>query len=224
MQLHGSHLLGLVRAGAYALYGKPQFPVGGTDEVYGINTARYLADAGDADQLVLSLYGQLAAAMTPGTFVGGEADSVAPDRGRYLRTTYLPPNAASNAAFLTKLRLMLVHETRDSHGEPNGLQLAYATPRAWLEPGKRVAVRQMPTSAGPVSFELEAHASSVDAVIEVPSRQPLPRLLLRLRLPRGKRIVSVRVDGSPFRSFDPSTGTIDLTGRTGTVDVVAATP
>ena len=86
MQLHGSRLLGLVRAGAYALYGREApFPVSGTDQVYGINVSRFLADRGEADQLVLSLYGQLAAAMTPGTFVAGEAASVAPVPGRRAR-------------------------------------------------------------------------------------------------------------------------------------------
>jgi hypothetical protein len=45
LSLHGSRLLGLVRAGAYALYGQSVvFPTSGTDEVYGINVARFLAD------------------------------------------------------------------------------------------------------------------------------------------------------------------------------------
>ena len=35
MLRHGSRLLGLVRAGAYALYGQPVYPVSGTDQVYG---------------------------------------------------------------------------------------------------------------------------------------------------------------------------------------------
>ncbi len=62
---HGSRLLGVVRAGAYALYPDPVFPTSGTDQVYGINVARFLADNDEADQLVLSLYGSLAVAMTP---------------------------------------------------------------------------------------------------------------------------------------------------------------
>jgi hypothetical protein len=56
MLLHGSRLLGLVRAGGYALYGRaPRPPVSGTDQVYGNNVARFLADNDQADQLVLSL-------------------------------------------------------------------------------------------------------------------------------------------------------------------------
>jgi hypothetical protein len=223
MRLHGSRLLGLVRAGAYALYVKPTFPVGGTDEVYGINVARFLADNDEADQLVLGLYGQLAVAMAPGTFVGGEAASVAPVRGAYHRTTYLPPNSASNGAFLTKLRLMLVHEPRDADGEPSDLQLAFSTPRGWLRPGKQIAVREMPTSFGPVSYELSASAGSLRARIDVPRGRTPARLALRLRLPDGRRITAVRVGGRPHTRFDPGTGTIDLTGERGRIELVATT-
>ena len=51
----------------------PLSPTSGTDEVYGINASRFLADMDEPEQLVLSLYGQLAAGMTPDTFVAGEA-------------------------------------------------------------------------------------------------------------------------------------------------------
>ena len=55
LELHGSLLLGLVRAGAYAFYGRAPTPrARGTDEVYGVNLARFLADIGQADQLVLA--------------------------------------------------------------------------------------------------------------------------------------------------------------------------
>ncbi|MGZ8694432.1 MAG: hypothetical protein ACXWYS_03230, partial [Gaiellaceae bacterium] len=145
MQRHGSRLLGLVRAGAFALYGRsPHFPESGTDQVYGINAARFLALNDEPDQLVLSLYGQLAAGMTPGTFVAGEAASVASIAGQWHRSMYLPPNGAANAAFLETLRLMLVYEPLDRQARPLGLELAFATPRAWLAPGRRIAVHRLP--------------------------------------------------------------------------------
>ncbi len=214
---HGSRLLGTVRAGAYALYPNPVFPTGGTDQVYGINVARFLADNDEPDQLVLSLYGMLGIAMTPETFVSGEAASVAPLEGLYHRAMYLPPNGASNAAFLTTLRSLLVHETRAPDGAPRGLQLAFATPRAWLDPGKRIAVDRMPTSFGPVSFGLEAQQGLVQATIELPDRQP-QAVQLRLRLPRGKRIAAVTIGGRPFGRFDGET--LDLSGLRGKVELV----
>jgi hypothetical protein len=217
---HGSRLLGLVRAGAYALYRDPVFPTSGTDQVYGINVARFLADNNQPDQLVLSLYGHLAAGMTEGTFVSGEAATVAPLAGSYFRSMYLPPNGASNAAFLTTLRMMLVHERTDSRGVPVGLELAFATPRTWLEPGRRIVVSGTPTSFGPLSFALEAFEGSVHARVTVPERAHQHRLKLRLRLPRGRHISSVTLDGRPFTSVDRTTRTLDLSGRRGTLELV----
>jgi hypothetical protein len=217
---HGSRLLGLVRAGAYALYREPVFPTSGTDQVYGINVARFLADNDKPDQLVLSLYGHLGAGMTEGTFVSGEAASVAPLGGSYYRSMYLPPNGASNAAFLTTLRMMLVHERTDSKGDPVGLELAFATPRTWLKPGRRIVVSGAPTSFGSVSFALDAFESSVRARVTVPERGPLQRLKLRLRLPRGRAISSVTLGGRPFTSVDRTTETLDLSGRRGTLELV----
>jgi hypothetical protein len=199
LQLHGSLVLGLVRAGAYALGGG-----GGTDEVYGNNVSRFLADNDEPDRLVLSLYGQLAAAMTPDTFVQGEGATLT---GRY-RAMYLPPNAAGNAAFLETLRLLLVHETN------RGVELAFATPRAWLEPGKRLSVTNVPTSFGKVSYELAAKGGTIEGTVEPPERGTLK---LRIRLPHGGRIARVTVDGAPWRRFHGET--IDLSGRRGTLEM-----
>jgi hypothetical protein len=220
MQQHGSRLLGLVRAGAYALYGGAAFPKSGTDQVYGNNVSRFLADNDHPDHLVLTLYGALAAAMAPGTFVAGEAASVAPLGDSRLRSTYLPPNGASNAAFLETTRLMLVHETTGADGATDGLELAYATPRAWLRPGRRVAVRSLPTSFGPVSFSLAARAETVRASVDVPASTTPQTLRLRLRLPDGRRITSVLLDGRSYARFDPRMAVIDLSGRTGRLELV----
>ena len=153
---HGSRLLGLVRFRAFNESGKPGYRTPGSDDVYGMNVARFLADEDQPDQLVLSLYGKLAAGMTPNTFVSGEGSTISPADGEYYRSMFRPPNAPNNTFFLETLRLLLVHETRDALGSPNGLQLAFATPRAWLAPGKRIAVRRVLTSFGPLSYTLDA--------------------------------------------------------------------
>ena len=224
---HGSRMLGLVRAGAYSLYGRDAaHPTSGVNPVYGVNAARFLADNDRPDQLVLSLYGQLAVGMTPGTFVSGEAASVSPLRGEYYRSTYLPPNAASNASFLETLRLMLVHETRGPTGAPNGLELAFATPRAWLEPGKRIAVDDLPTSFGPVSFAITRFEDRVRVRVEVPGRERIRSLNLRLRLPRGDRVLRATLDGRRLRVGGDGE-TLDLSGRRGALfleAVVARAP
>ena len=157
---------------------------------------------------MLSLYGQLAAAMSPGTFVAGEAASVAPAPGLRERAMYLPPNGAANAAFLETLRLLLVHETADR------LELAFSTPRAWLAPGRRIAVANAPTRFGPVVVRdrrAGAHGGRDGADRRGASS---PRTLaIRLRLPAGARIRSVSLNGHRYARFDPATGTIELSGR-----------
>jgi hypothetical protein len=224
MQLHGSRLLGLVRAGAYALYGlNPASPESGFNSVYGLNVARFLADNDQPEQLVLSLYGQLAVGMTPGTFVAGEAVSVAPLAGQYFRSTYLPPNGASNGSFLETLRLMLVHEIGEPGGSPRGLELAFATPREWLQPGRKISVRRAPTSFGPISFSIRAAHAAVYATIDAPSGTTPRELALRLRLPLGRRVAAVVVNGKASTAFDERTGTIFLPTRDPHLEIVART-
>jgi hypothetical protein len=217
--LHGSRLLGLVRAGSYALYGPDApFPTSGTDQVYGLNVSRFLAANDRPDLLVLSLYGQLAAGMTPGTFVAGEAASVTPLPGAAARSMYLPPNGAANASFLGTLRLLLLHERVDAIGRPVGLELAYATPRAWLAAGKRISVRDAPTSFGPLSYSIRSSRRHVRVSVAVPRRPGLQTLRLRLRLPRGDRIESVTVDG---RRVAVRGATIELPPLPGRHELVA---
>lgn len=217
---HGSRLLGLVRSDDAKLYGRPVYPVSGTDQVYGLSVSRFLADDDRPDQLVLSLYGMLAAAMTPGTFVAGEGASVAPLRDELDRTMLLPPNSGANASFLETLRLMLVHETRDVEEAPSGLELGYSTPRGWLGPGKTIRVDGAPTSFGPVSYSLRRRGDEVHASLLVPAG--VPYLRLRLRLPAGTCIGSVRARGHAV-PFDAPSGTIDLSGRSGRIDLRATT-
>ena len=216
LRLHGSRFLGLVRAGAYRL-AAGEAAVSGTDQVYGVNVVRFLADDDHPDDLVLSLYGTLAAALTPGTYVSGEAASVTPLRGLRNRTMYLPPNNDGAAAFLETLRLMLVHESRGPAGGPVGLQLAFSTPRAWLADGKSIVVRNAPTSFGPVSYSVARRGRDVRIVVDPPPSLP-DRLELRLRLPSGERIAHVGA------AFDRTTGTIELPKRRGefTLDATLA--
>jgi hypothetical protein len=218
MSSHGSRLLGLVRAGAARLYPTGPPTSSGIDQVYGIDVARFLADADAPDELVLSLYGALAGAMTPGTFVSGEAATVVPLRGERLGSMYLPPNGGTSTSFLETLHVGLVHEHRDARGRPTGLELAFATPRAWLGDGKRIEVQRAPTSFGPVSYAVRRRGNVVRVEVDTPAA---PSVRLRLRLPSGVRIVRVQTAGRPL-GFDPASGTIHLpSGRARTLELVA---
>jgi hypothetical protein len=228
----GSFLLGLVRfdyyptgPGAVRCDGFPGLKAPGTDNVYGVDRSRFLADLDRPDLLVLALYGQLAHGMTRGTFVSGEGATIGavppgacpgePD-GEYYRSMYLPPSSTSNAFFLTTLRELLAHWDLDADGRPVALHLAYSTSRAWLADSKRIAVRDLPTPFGQLTYSIDSHLAGgyLDVELTVPRRQPIADLRLRLRLPPGHKPALARVGVTTLR---PQGETFDLSGRTGTL-------
>ena len=200
--------------------GEDALPVTGTDQVYGLAVARFLADNDQPDRSCSA--STACSARNDARDVrlrrGGDGRSA---QGRGFRSMYLPPNAASNSAFLETLRLMLVHETTAPNGRPVGLELAFRTPRGWLAAGKSVAVRESPTSFGPLSYEIDAGFGQITATVDVPERRPPLTMKLRLRVPAGHRVLGVRVDGKR-RPFDRKTATVDLSGLRGTLSIVAA--
>jgi hypothetical protein len=234
---HGSRLLGGVRS-----------RLAGVADVYGVEQAKMLADNDQADQLVLSLYGNLVHGRTPGTFIAGEVANVGPVAHRWpekigycqavqpcnppevpnawspmdsYRAMYRPPNSANNTAFLSILRNMLVHEvTNDAH-VPRGLKLAFATPRSWLENGKEIAVGRAPTFLGRVSYRVHSALARnvVTATVRVPERKKPGMLQLRLRVPPPKRMIAVTVNGRRHERFDPRREVINLTGLRGKLNI-----
>jgi hypothetical protein len=203
---HGSRFLGVTRSDAHIVYANKPYG-SGLGQVYGLSMSRFLADNSQYDQLDLSLYGMLAIGMTPGTYISGEAISLVPVEGTYYRKMYMPPNSGANASFLETLRLLLLHERRGPKGAPAGLDLAFATPRAWLAGGKTISVTAAPTSFGPVSYSLERTGSTIAVELTLP---PRANARLRLRLPAGEHIGSVSAG-----KLDRVTSTIDLRGHDG---------
>lgn len=88
-------------------------------------------------------------------------------------------------------RMMLVREA-----ETGGIDYATATPRAWLQDGKKVAFEDGATYYGNTSMEIVSKAASgkIVATINTPDRKDVP-LRLRLRHPEAKSIKSVTVNG-----------------------------
>jgi len=213
--------------------------------VYEVEQLKFLADNDEADQIVLTFYGKLAHGMTRNTFIAGESHNIGPmltkwpscrgqagcvppsvDAGwapdEYYRAMYLPPNTANNATFLNALRTMLVRTASDKLELPRGLKLAYATPRGWLEQGKTVRIAGVPTEFGTLAYEITSAIEhhQVHAVVDVPSRDPIESLSLRLRVPKGYGMVNVHVNGKEWKAFDAAAETVDLSGLTGRVTVV----
>jgi hypothetical protein len=119
--------------------------------------------------------------------------------------------------FLERFRLMLLMEDGES------LWLARATPRAWLEQGKKISVKNAPSVFGTVAYEIvsDIDHGKITATVEMPSRGRPQAILLRLRHPQAAPIKSVTVDGKSWPNFKPDKETIDLKGLKGKVIVVA---
>jgi hypothetical protein len=129
------------------------------------------------------------------------------------------PNDKSHgrAVFLSNFRNMLVMELGDA------LWLARATPRAWLEQGKRISVKNSPTYFGTLAYRIVSDVDNgrINATVEMPARTPPKTVVLRLRHPKSAPIKGVTVNGEEWKDFNKEKETIELKGLTGTVAVAA---
>ena len=219
LQQKGGLCMGIVRAratpGNFWVYG-PRL-----NDLYGTRYVLTLLERDEPDRALVSFYGKLAQGMTRDTFIGCEGSSIgAVDQ--FGRQMYLPPNSTANSNYLQQLRYLLVQDyDTDDDGRAETLRLAFATPRAWLADGKRIAVKRAPTEFGEVSFVIQSalKAGHVDAEIDLPPRAAPSKIYLRLRLPDGKKIASAKA-GDVDVKVDRGE-TIDLSGQKGNVKVAA---
>lgn len=219
---HGSFLLGMQRFNYYPTAigevtpgGLPGYRTSGVDNQYGVSSTELLADLDKPDDIVLALYGKLVHGMTRGTFISGEGETVGPVDGEYYRSIYLPPASFNNDYFLTVLRRMLIHVT-ETDASPDGLRLAFSTPRGWLEDGKQISVSDAPTPFGDLAYAIRSHTDDgyVDVDLQIPNERPISDLQLRLRLPAGLKISEVQVVGAPDQQVPFEGDTLTLTGMT----------
>lgn len=145
-------------------------------------------------EFILSYYSILAHGTSPGTWISVESASL--DGSKF--APYATPSQL-NIPLLTKW--MLVFEDPD---EPV-LWLAKATPRSWLENGKTVSVAGAPTRFGTVGYELRSDIAKgkISGSVSLPAGPNAPTVHVRVRVPGGKAIKSVRVNGRPWKGFDP---------------------
>jgi len=108
-----------------------------------------------------------------------------------------PPS--TDGAWFELYRNMLIHEL------DNGtLLLLQATPRKWLEDGKRIDIERAPTYYGQLSMSVESKAASgqLTAQIEMPERRKPKQLIVRFRHPQDKPMQSVTVNGRRWHNFN----------------------
>jgi len=163
-------------------------------------------EADDVPNFIRSMLNQYAVDIMPGEYTFRE------------HTTGGPPDKIfEESAFLERFRMMLVMEDGD------WLWLARATPRAWLEHGKKISVKNAPTHFGTVSYEIVSDIDNgrITATVEMPSRKPPKAVLLRFRHPRSSPIKSATVNGKPWKDFDSRKEVIRLTGAKTKTRIVA---
>lgn len=162
------------------------------------------------DEFLMLYYGLIAHGYTRGTWSAFECVDL--DRDRAEHTPYAGP-AQLVVAPLTKWMLVF-DDVKDDR-----LWLAKATPREWLENGRRIAVTDAPTRFGTVTFELESHIDDgyvAGAVTLVPNPAGTPsEFLLKLRLPNGAAITAVEIDGMPSDAFDTGSESVLLPAGAG---------
>jgi hypothetical protein len=149
---------------------------------------------------------------TPATPVGPAAYEFFEHPGRWA-----VDKTFEEAVFLQRLRNLLVME------QDCALWLARATPRAWLEQGKKISVKNAPTYYGTVAYEIvsDVDHGQITATVEMPSRKAPKEVVLRFRHPKSAPIKGVTVNGKPWTEFNKDKETIALRGLTGTVAVTA---
>jgi len=172
-------------------------------------TAYLLRD--DAKAVVRAFYSYMACAFSHSVFE--------PVEHRWCWGQYFGP-PSTDGAWSELYRNMLVREV-----DENTLMIGQATPRAWLQNGKRITVKDAPTWFGKVSFEVESQAESgtIRASVQLQSREPLNTILLRLRHPDSRPLRSVTMNGAEWKDFDSSREWVRITRPgAGVYSVVAA--
>jgi len=209
---HGGICMGMIRFDQHSgLFANHE----SVDDLYGLRYVMTLLRRDEVDRALISFYGKLAQGLTPETFIGAEGTRLKPEDA-FGRAMYLPPVNTAQALLLWQLRYMLVQDwDLNDDGKPETLRLLFATPKNWLRDGAEIKVQHAPTSFGEISMRVRSRLNhgEVVAEIEAPQRQRPEKMLLRIRLPDGWKIISANCGAKKFLADEK--GTIDISPLTG---------
>jgi hypothetical protein len=151
-------------------------------------TAYLLRD--DPKAVIRAFYSYMASAFSHSVFE--------PVEHRWTWGQYFGP-PSTDGAWFELYRNMLVREIDD-----RTLLLGQATPRKWLEDGKKIQVQNAPTYFGKLSYRVESHSrsGSIAATFSLAGETRPETLYLRIRHPNEKPIRSVTVNGQNWTDFD----------------------
>lgn len=152
-------------------------------------TAYLLRD--DAKAVIRAFYSYMACAFSH--------SALEPVEHRWSWGQYFGP-PSTDGAWFELYRNMLIHERDD-----NTLILMQATPRKWMEDGKKIEVKRAPTYYGEISLTSTSQSATgrISVELEMSMKYHPHALYLRLRHPEAKRIRSVTVNNREWKDFDP---------------------
>jgi len=120
--------------------------------------------------------------------------------------------------FLYQSRLMFAMERGDA------LWLAPFVPAYWMQDGKFIAAKNVPTYFGTLNYKIKSFTDGgyIEAVINPPTDNAYKLLVIRLRHPEGKPIRSVVVNDREYKDFDSAKDIVRLAPTTAKEIIVRA--
>ncbi|TCV97653.1 secreted protein [Luteibacter rhizovicinus] len=156
------------------------------------------------DEYLLFLYAHRYHAHTPGSWTAGEVTDLSGGMPLFC----IP----AQMTIPLLVRWMLVFE--DSAGQT--LHLGRAIPRTWLESRKPIGIDKAPTRWGYTGFQLRATADGdIEGTVTLPQHAMPDAVWLSLRMPVGKRLSDIHLDGQPVPDTDRRGETVRLRGKPG---------
>lgn len=126
------------------------------------------------------------------------------------------PDCGTAGWFALNFRNMLLTEDKDV------LWIAKGTPRAWLNQNEKIVVADAPTAFGDLSYSILSDVDNdrITAEIDVPSREEIGQINLRLRHPDAATISSVKItSGTGTVTIAEDGETVIITGAKGQINI-----
>ncbi|MBN2309141.1 MAG: hypothetical protein JXR94_09235 [Candidatus Hydrogenedentes bacterium] len=118
------------------------------------------------------------------------------------------------------LRHMFVYAA-ESSAEPDTLHLGRAIPRHWFDQHAPFEAQGVVTRFGTagIRYEPDPGRRVVKAVVSLELVDTPGRVLVRVRPPQHEPVTAARVDGAVHPVADPGRGDVDISGRSGRIEV-----
>jgi hypothetical protein len=175
----------------------------GIDHAYTYGYLLTVLKRAEPRKTILGFYSMLAFGMTRDTYSPVEVTMI--ETGENHLTL---PHLYSCTEQLRLLRALLILEDGDA------LKLGEGIPRQWLEPGKKVSVKEAPTEFGEISYKIRAQADgSMQVHVEPPKRRTSAKISLKLREPGMRKIAKVNTSGPGHVQFSDETIVLPKTDR-----------